>query len=358
MTAADFASYRLQSQQIAKTTMTSPAEVVARLGAMQAQDYNAALWAVALRVPGATSADVEQAIIDRQIIRTWPMRGTLHFVAPQDVRWMLQLLTPRVVAGSTSRQRNLDLDEAVFGHSYEVIAKQLQGGKILTRQAVFEALDTANISTAGQRGYHILWQAAQSGLICLGPVQNKQQTVVLLDEWVPPTPAVSREEALAEITRRYFTSHGPATQHDMMWWSGLTATDVKAGLEMVKSELAQEVVAGKTYWLARDTVVTARTRPAVDLLPGFDEYLLGYRDRDAVLAPQHAQAVCPGNNGMFMPMLVVDGQIVGTWKRTLKKTTVQIELRPFAPLSAATRAAAALAADRYATHLGLTAVIQ
>jgi hypothetical protein len=271
---------------------------------------------------------------------------------------MLQLMTPRIIAGSAGRHRGLDLDATVFARSQEVIAGVLQGGRVLTRQAVLAALEVAGIATANQRGYHILWQAAQEGLICLGPAQDKQQTFVLLEEWVPKAPTVSREEALAEITRRYFRSHGPATQYDLMWWSGLTAADVKAGLELVRHDLIQERIAEKTYWLARDAAPSLRLGPAVDLLPGFDEYLLGYKDRSAVLAPEHAAAVCPGNNGMFMPMLVVDGQIRGIWKRTLKKTTVHIELRPFAPLAANQQAAAATTALRYAAYLGLDAVIQ
>ena len=203
MTPQDIAQFRLYYQQIATTKFKEPSQVVSWLGAMQAQDYAGVKWSIGLRLPGATDADIERAIAAKTIIRTWPMRGTLHFVAPEDVRWMLALLTPRIIAQTAGRYRQLELDEAIFARSKELFAQALQGDKQLTRDEMQQLLEQANISTAGQRGYHILVRAAQDGLICFGAPSGKQQTFALLDEWAPQAKSLERDEALAELARRY-----------------------------------------------------------------------------------------------------------------------------------------------------------
>jgi hypothetical protein len=327
---------------------------VARLGALQAQDYPGAKWSLGLRCrPGITEADVERAIADRQIVRTWPMRGTLHFVAAADVRWMLELLTPRVLAGSAARQQHLGLDDAVFARCKDAFAGALQGGKQLTRAEMYQTLERAGISTAEQRGYHLLWRTAQEGLICFGSHAGKQPTFALLDEWVPGTKRLERGEALAALALRYFTGHGPATLQDLCWWSGLSAADARVGLEAVKAHLMQETVDGKTYWLADSLPVSGDGVPRVHLLPGFDEYLLGYRDRSSALDPMHATKIVPGNNGMFMPTLVSDGRVVGTWKRTLKKRSLTATALPFDALRVDEEDAFADAAQRYGRFLAM-----
>src|SRR5215831_14045710 len=199
------------------------------------------------RIAGAT---FEQALANRTIIRTWPMRGTLHFVAAADVQWMLELLTPRIVANNAQRLlRQFGLDEAAFARSKDLVARAPQGDTRLTRNATYEVLETEGVSTAGQRGLHILWRLAQDGVICFGAREGKQQTFALLDEWAPKAKRMSRDESLAELAGRYFTSRGPATLQDFAWWSGLTTADASAGLEMAKRSLAQETVKGQTYWL-------------------------------------------------------------------------------------------------------------
>ena len=344
---------RLANQGIANPTFAQPAEVVTWLGALQAQDYTGALWSIGLRMANATERVVEQALADRTIVRTWPLRGTLHIVAAQDVRWLLALLTPRVIAQAAGRYRQLELDEATFARSKEVFARALQGGKQLTREEMQQLLEQANISTAGQRGYHLLVRSAQDRLICFGVPRGKQQTFTLLDEWVPPTAELARDEALAELTRRYFTSHGPATVHDLMRWAGITAAEAKTGLAAAGKELIQETIADRVYWMARELPDLNNGMRSVCLLPGFDEYLLGYSDRSAVLDPAYAQRICPGGNGVFNPTIVSDGAVTGTWKRTLKKGAVAIELAPFRPLSPAENDALSVAADRYGEYLGL-----
>jgi len=354
MTILDIAHLRLHHQAIAPAAIMSPGDVVRRLGAIQAQDYLGTLWALGLRMQQAVEVDIEQAIANREIVRTWPMRGTLHFVAPEDVRWMLALLTPRIIARAARRHQQLELDEATFIQSETVFAKALQGGKPLTRPEIMAVLEQAGISTKGQRGYHMLWRAAQNGLICYGPRQGKQDTFVWLDDWLPAGKSLSRDESLAELARRYFTGHGPATVQDFMWWSGLPAADARAGLEMVAAELVEEVVDGQTYWLSSTAAGPKSPSPTVYLLPGFDEYLLGYKDRSAVLDPAHAKKVVPGGNGMFKPIIVIDGQVVGIWQRTLRKKTVTIELQPFNTLNDAEREAIATAAEAYGAFLNRT----
>jgi winged helix DNA-binding protein len=356
MTISDIARFRLHNQQIAEATFEQPGAVVAWLGAVQAQDYSGALWAVGLRMRNAVEADIERAIASRTIIRTWPMRGTLHFVAAADVRWMLELLTPRLVANSAHfLLRDFDLDESAFARSKDLVARALQGGGRLTRNAMYKTLEAGGISAAGNGGRHILWRLAQDGLICFGPYEGKQQTFVLLDEWAPKAKPMSRDESLAELAKRYFTSHGPATLHDFVWWSGLTAADARAAIDMAKRSLAQETVNGQTYWLASSTPAKKDRAPAAYMLPAFDEYTVAYKDRSAALDPAYTKQANSGN-GMLYPTMVVDGRVVGTWKRALKKDTLAISQSPFAKLKRAEAGALAEAASRYGKFLGASLI--
>ncbi len=343
----------MSNQQISHSQFTTPAEIVAWMGAIQAQDYPGAKWSIGLRLPiGVTDADIEQAVADRELIRTWPMRGTLHFVAPQDVRWMLKLLTPRVIAGAASRRKNLSLNDKVFGKAKEVLAAALQVGRVVTRAQLLTSLEQAGIATANQRGYHILWQLSQDGLICFGPNEGKQPTFVWLEDWLPPQPQISREEALAKLTTTYFSSHGPATVQDFMWWSGLTAVDARAGIALAGSSITPETIDDSQYFLSRRQPRPVSSEP-IYLLPGFDEYLLGYKDRSAVLAPAYSQKVVPGGNGMFLATILVDGQVVGTWKKTATKSKIKIKLKPFDVSAEHPSKAIAEAANRYASFTGL-----
>ena len=353
MTLSDVARYRFSNQLIARQTARTPAEVVAWLGAMQAQDFLGAKWSVGLRAPGVTDAMVEQALADRTIVRTWPMRGTLHFVSPDDVRWMLSLLAARVLAASKGRWQQLGLNDKIFAQSRKVFRQALRGGKQLTRNEMYQALERAKTSTAGQRGYHLLWRNAQEGLICLGPPRGKQQTFVLLDEWVLPAKPLERDEALAKLVLRYFTGHGPATVRDFVWWSGLTAKDAQAGIEMSVSQLASEVIDGKTYWMARRMSALPAHPPVVALLPGFDEYILGYTARDPIVDPRHARKIYSGLNLLFNPTVAIDGRIQGTWKRLIRKETVDLSLHPFKKLNRAEAHALRRATQRYGEFLGL-----
>lgn len=342
---------RLHNQQISQTRFKTPEQVVAWMGGMQGQDFPGAKWSVGLRQPKAVDADINRALNEGRIIRTWPMRGTLHFVAAADARWILSLTSPGNIAGSLRRRKALELDDKTLARCREVFARTLQGGKQKSRDEMYAALEIEGISTEGQRGYHILWNSAVHGLICFAATTGKEQTFALLDEWITPAREKARDEALAELALRYFTSHGPATLQDFLWWSGLSAGEARTGFESIRSNLIQETANKETYWMLPGVAEPGEL--CAFALPGFDEYLLGYKDRSAVLDAAHADKICPGGNGMFAPTIVINGRVAGTWKRTIKKSSIDIVATPFAPLKKAERRAFDEAAGRYASFMSL-----
>jgi hypothetical protein len=367
----DVIRHRLNNQRIVGSEPALPAQVVSWLGAMQAQDRDAVKWAVGLRCRDAAEATVERALADGTVVRTWLMRGTLQVVTASDVRWMLALLAPRQIANSARRYRQLDLDEDTFARSGETLITALRGGGRLTRAQIARHLEDGGISAAGQRSYHILRRAALEGLICLGPMKDKKETYVLLEEWVPvggspasasgrgalasgtESGAAARERALAELARRYFFSRGPATLRDYVWWSGLKVAEARAGLEKVADQLDQETVDGQmVYYVARNEATSQGPSPAAHLLPAYDEYLLGYRARDIVLDASYDRRAV-SSNGVFRPVIVLDGQIVGTWARTVNKRSVTIAPHLFRPLTGSETQVLLAAADRYGAYLGL-----
>jgi hypothetical protein len=343
---------RLRNQHIATAALQTPAEVVAWLGAVQAQDYPGGLWAVGLRTRNATHQDVERALADRAILRTWPMRGTLHFVAASDAQWMLDLLAARVIGVAGPRERQLELDERVFSRSRKLVVKALEGGRQLTRTALYAMLDGARISTAGGRGLHIVFRLALEGLICFAARDGKQQTFALLAEWAPAAKKLPRDESLAELARRYFTSHGPATWRDFAWWSGLRTADAREAIHLAATLLVRETIDGQEVWRGRSM---PRAKPqalsAAYLLPPFDEYTVAYKDRTAALDPKHAKYAQFG--GMLSATIVVNGQVSGTWKRSSVGGGVTI-MPTFFGRALAEHARTALAAsERYGRFLEL-----
>ncbi len=338
LTAPDIAQRRLANQQITAHQATTPGAVVAALGGMQAQDYRGSLWAVGLRLPGSTAAAVERAMADGAIVRTWMMRGTLHFVAAHDVRWMLALLAPRFIAASAYRYRQLGIGEHELLRSHDVLTDALSGGGPLARDEVMGLLRQAGVATDGQRGIHIIRHLSLQGLIGQVAIKGKQPAFGLLDDRVPRAEPLSRGEAAAQLAHRYFTGHGPATLADFVWWSGLTVVEARAGLESAKDLLAHAEAGGTDYWMPPMPPTASaprRTPGAVWLLPGFDEYVLGYRDREVALDAVAAERVVPGGNGIFKPAIVVDGRVVGTWSLgTRTRDAALVEIFP-APGTAA-----------------------
>jgi hypothetical protein len=347
MTKPTIMHQRLYHQQIEHPRLPDVAAVASWLGAVQGQDYPGAKWSLGLRLPGSTDAQIEQAIADKIIVRTWVMRGTLHLMAAADVRWLVDLVGPRLIAGGARRYRELELDEATLTRSADILVNALAGDKQLDRRALLAILEQQGISTAGQRGIHMLSHASLQGLILQGVTYNNNPTFTRMDEALPDTLTLPRDEALAELARRYFTSRGPATFQDFVHWSGLLTRDARAGLAVAKDHLVEDKIDGESYWLSPNTPPTPKPSPTAYALPGFDEYILGYKNRDAMLDPQHAEKICPGRNGVFYPTMVIDGRVVGTWKRAFKKRSIIVTPAPFDALAADEREAFVQAVQRY-----------
>jgi hypothetical protein len=276
----------------------------------------------------------------------------LHFVAPDDVRWMLRHLAPRVVQRSAGRWRQLGLDAATFARSRRVIERALAGGP-LTRPELYQRLAGAGVSPEGERGIHILGRLALEGLVCVGPHRGRQSTFALLDDWLPPGPALERDEALAELARRYFTGHGPATIDDFAWWSGLPLGQARAAAELARPHLTELTMSGASHLAARAR--TSGTIAPALLLPAFDEYAVAYRDRSAVVDGAHASVI---RGGMFPPVVVLGGRIAGTWRRRVSGSSVGLTAELFASPSASARRALHAAAGRYGRFVGLDASLE
>jgi hypothetical protein len=346
---------RLVAQQIARHDLPNPGAVVAWLGAVQAQDYAAAKWAVGLRLgAGATDAAIERALDDGTIVRTHALRGTWQLVAPANVRWLLALVAPRVLARAARRHHALDIDAATVRKCRREVERALAGGAALTRGELAAVLAAGGVSPAGQRLPHLLAQMELDAIICSGPRRGKQSTHMLLDERVPPARALTNDEALAELARCYFHSRGPATLRDFVWWSGLPTADARAGLDAVRTELASHAIGGETLWFA-EAAARAPRRGAY-LLPAFDEYLVAYRDRAAVLDPKDARRINAGG-GVLDACIVIGGRVRGTWRRTLAAKRVTVTLEPFDKPGHAAEQALAAAARRYGAFLAREARI-
>lgn len=347
------ARQRLLRQGIADARFATAVDVVSWMLAVQAQDYSSSLWAVGLRTRDGSEADVEREIADGTLIRTWPMRGTLHLVAADDVRWLLELLAPRVIARDAARiERDYGLDAALLKQCRRVVSHALRDGTPMRRNELYAALDAAGVASARLRGVHVTGRLAMEGLICGGPRDGRQPTFVLLDAWAPRAQRKPRDASLAELALRYFASRGPATAQDLAWWSGLTMKDALAAIALAGAGLVQETIDGKAHWHASAAMPPSGGKPAasVHLLPPFDEYLVGYRDRNAALDIEHSRTVI-AINGLFGASIVVDGRITGLWKRTLGKTSVALELQPFRPLPKLRLPALRAAAKRYGAFL-------
>jgi hypothetical protein len=345
---------RLHHQRLSSTRFTQPDEVVTWLGAVQAQDYPGAKWAVGQRMRHATDEVIEKAFADGSILRTHVLRPTWHFVAPADIRWMLELTAPRVKTAIGFNCRRMSIDETIIKRSQKALVTALRGGRQLTRDALRQATQRAGIATDDVRLVLILMRAELDGVICSGARIGKQFTYALLDERVPKSRALNRDEALAELTRRYFTSRGPATVQDFVWWSGLTAADAKAGIEMTGRRLVREVIDGTACWRSSSTQAVTHEPRAVYFLPAYDEYLVAYKDRSAAIDPAYS---AEGTNVIFGPTIVLNGRVVGTWKPAAAKDTVVVTLNPFAALRGTARRAALDAARRYGTFVGKTVTL-
>jgi hypothetical protein len=280
------------------------------------------------------------------------MRGTLHFVAGKDLGWLLELTTARLIRESNTRRAQLELTDEQLGVAKDAVIAALSGGVVLERGHLLASVERAGVPILGQRGYHILWHLAQTGVLVFGPVAGKQQTFALLSEWIPEQRMLERDESLGELALRYFSSHGPATVKDLGRWASITLTDARIGLAIARASLDELDVDGVSYFLAPGLETAGK---GVFALPGFDEYLLGYGDRSAALAPQHSSRIAPGGNGVFVSTIVVDGRVAGTWRRSAQAKEVVIEPTWFSRPSHRERVGFDRAIERYAEFVGRTA---
>jgi hypothetical protein len=347
----DLLRHRLYNQQLTQPQFATPVEVVAWLGAVQAQEFPGALWSIGQRMLGASAEQLNEAFDTGAILRTHVMRPTWHFVAPADLRWLLALTAPRVHALNASYYRRFELDAGVLKRCHAVLARALRGGQYRTRVELQKALQQAGIDRNGIGLGLIMMHAELEGLICSGPRRGKQFTYALLEERVPPTPALSREAALAELARRYFTSHGPAQVHDFAWWSGLTVADTRAALAMLGDQFEHIKLDGKAYWF-KPAAPPAIPRRA-HLLPTYDEYGIAYKDRRGYYDPADVGKPEAGYREGFPNLLVIGGRVTGLWRRTLTSTSIIVEPRFWRQPAGADQLQFTAAVRRYAEFLAL-----
>lgn len=325
---------------------------------MQAQDLQAAMWAVGVRVPGCGLSDVRSALDTGAVVRSWPMRGTLHLVAPEDLRWMLDLTAERLTKSIAARHRELGITWADVEKCRDIALEHIAAGGPASRAGLFRVFDAAGQPTQGQRGIHLLGTLCRHAWLVQGPLAKNQQLLVAFDDWIPVSRNPERQEALGEFALRYFRSHGPATLADFAWWTQLPLTEVRAAFEPVRGQLVERQFGDAVHWMSPGTAALLEAggpgARSVLLLPGFDEFLLGYKDRTAVLPPEYSDSIVPGGNGVFKKTLVAGGEVIGTWARggTSRDAAVVPELFDHTRrLGPAAQAAFARAAKRYLSFL-------
>ncbi|WP_420149425.1 winged helix DNA-binding domain-containing protein [Spirosoma sp.] len=350
MTFAEIAKQRLINQQFVGTTLPSAPELVGWFGAVQAQEYAQTKWALGLRVRHLTDNEVEQDFTDGKILRTHVLRPTWHFVTSQDIRWLLMLTAPRVHQASAFMYRKLELGKVIFGHCNDIIISALRDGQCLTRDAINKEFGKHNIFLEGHRLSYVMMNAELEGLICSGPRQGNQFTYTLLEERVPAIDLISRDEALVELTRKYFTSRGPATVHDFSTWSGLTLADCRKGLQQLGAELIRKSIDRVDYYFS-DATFSEQVRNDMHLLPMYDEWIMGYKDRSATL--DFRNSLLQPSPFQFGNMIIADGQIIGSWKRIVGNKSMTIEANFFQPLSAKQRSAFEEAVQRLGRFIRL-----
>jgi hypothetical protein len=353
MNRSDIAIIRLTSQQLTGTKLSSPKELVAWMVGVQAQDYLMAKWAIGVRQPVSTDQDIQAAIDTAVIIRTHLLRPTWHFVAAEDVYWLLDLTGAQIKTAQNSRDRELGLTEAVYTKSNTIIEKALSNGTHLTREELLAELNKANIITDQNRSAHLLARAEVEKIICSGATRNRKPTYALLSQRVPKTRELTKDEALAELARRYFTSRCPTTLQDFTWWSGLPARDARQALELIKTDFIPETIDGNIHWFTHDGTIPQPSHPSVYLLPTYDEFTLSYIDRSASIPAEletHMKEI--SDRGIFRPIIVINGQVAGIWKRKILKDYVFVELEYFTQPDKHTRQMVEQATMHYGYFVG------
>lgn len=357
MNNAEIAARRLHQQGLSKIIFKDAHDAVTQLGAVQAQDYAGAKWALGQRLQEVSDFALDKGFNDGSLLRTHLLRPTWHFVSPEDIRWLLKLTAPRVHAANAFMYRRQELNQAVFKKSYQVLEKALHGNKHLTREELGSALTKAGINTESLRLTYIMMSAELDAVVCSGPRRGKQFTYALLEERAPHVRSWTRDEALAELMRRYFSTRGPATLQDFTWWSGLTMAEAKRGIEMLNSEFIHEEINGQTNWFPDIKPVKVKS-PSVYLLPNYDEYFIGFKDRSAMGEVAARVEYKADDPALLAHVIILDGQFVGGWRRILAKDTVTVELNPITKLNKVEKQAVASAAERFGKFLNLKAELK
>jgi hypothetical protein len=357
----DVVGQRLRAHHLSGEPLASVAEAVSWFGAVQAQDYPAAKWGLGQRVRGVTDSDIDRVFDQGAILRTHLLRPTWHFVTARDIRWIQQLTSPRVLAGLAGRHRRLELDSRTVARAADLFGETLAGGHFMTRAELADVLTAAGIAIDGQRLPHLIAAAEHANVITSGPIKGKQFTYALLSERAPKARSLDREEALEELTVRYFRSHGPAQLKDFGWWSGLTMQDMRKGIHLARKALERHEVAQREYWSGSEG--SGRIGLVTHLLPNFDEFTVAYRDRSALIDPAlpfnpkqfayYRDATPMG--GILSNVVTVGGIVRGSWSRKLTAKGVEVTIRPLAPFSAAEAQAVRRAAAAYGRFLGVPA---
>ncbi len=328
MNTQDILKIRLHNHLLGSATLQEPHEVVSYMGAMQSQAFEMAKWGIGARLKGATNAAIEDAINTGKIIRTHILRPTWHFVAAEDIRWMLQLSAPRVKPILMGYWKMRGIEKSVYTPAIRVIEKLLENGNHLTRQEIGDALIAQGIIADPDLTHCITGIAEIDGIVCSGRLKGNKQTYALMHEWIPKTEKLCKEEALERLARTFFTSHGPATLQDFCWWSGMTLTDAKKVMGQMKHDFICKEVNGRTFWMKNDIVLPTNNDDSLLLLPPFDEFVVSYKDRSELIEDHHYGKVMT-KNGLFSPTVMLNGEIIGSWKKVSIKGKPNVEVSFF-----------------------------
>ena len=349
---SDIGKIRLESHQLCATRLKTAQDMVSWFGAVQGQEYAQTKWGLGLRLPHLTDTDIEKELNEGKILRTHLLRPTWHFVSSDDIQWLLMLTAPRVNAANTYMYRKLELNDMIFNKCNDILTKLLQGNKRFTRIEINEEFRKNKINAQGHRLSYIMMRSELDGIICSGPRQGNQFTYAFLADRIKIENRFSKEEALAELTTRYFKSRGPATIKDFSTWSGLTLKECKNGLKAVESNFEREVIDDNEYYFSNDISSNKNSYHDIYLLPIYDEFIMGYKDRSTILEYKNSLKNIPLFH--YDCMIVFDGQIIGTWKRTLTKKTIDIEYVFFSPLNKNQENAFHIAIHRLEEYLNMT----
>lgn len=341
---------RLQAQQVSAHTIKKPGELVKYLGAVQSQDFAMALWALGARLPGSSQKTILNAINKGQILRTHVLRPTWHFVSPDDIGWMIDLTARSLRSAMGSMDKHLGLNPKIFSRVNSLVEKSLSENGPMTRDEIMEMLHQHKIDSAQNRSSHLLFGAEIEKLICSGPMKGNKITYTLFSQQVKKSETLTREEALARLALKYFSSHCPATIKDFSWWGGINFGDARKGVEAIKDKLIEEKIGTESYWLPHNFKLSP-VKDHVYLLPAYDEFTISYKDRTPSLADAHRSRII-SSNGIFNPLIIIDGRVAGMWKRQTVKDTVTVKLDLFSRPGKKTEALVWEEAEKYAAFNG------